>query len=281
MDASLWQGLLKCIKSPVDRTGKAPNLLNMKTTRVMAPMLVWMTLIGLALSMPVAGLQPTFAQTKGIWDGTLTQAKSGIWDDTYTHAKSGVEGDPIDPGNSDGKSGVKNPPWTFFIPPPRYYENVDPEQISDNKKKDYSPYALALFPQNFTYRGRAISKGYYLVKLGDEDGGSPKTNLHAEFPKEYPTVTDPVADFQREQEKHKTRQEKKEEAASAARTLILEQLGNVITVLPINRREAYKAEKGQPKKFKRALAEVVFENHVPLLKYYYKKTIYVTDLSQQ
>lgn len=220
--------------------------------------------------------QAAMAET-GFWDDNFTHAKSGIWDDNFTRAKSGVEGDLLDPGNSDGKSGLKVPTQTFFIPPPRDFENVDPEEIADNKKKDYSPYALALFPQNFVYRGVTISKGYYQVKLGDRNDGSPKANLNelAKKPPSRQTVN--FAPNGLPEDAVPQTSEASDDFDDVKRTLVLKKLGNVVLVLPVDRREVRKRAKGE-KKIKRPISKVEFENHMPVLKYFIKNTVYSTYL---
>lgn len=232
-----------------------------------------LTIVCLLLAMgPPFGL----AQTKGIWDDTLTKAKSGIWDDTFTRAKSGVEGNLMDPGNSDGKSGLKTPPQTFFIPPPRYFEDVDPDELDDTRKKDYSPYALARFTQTVTYQGKRLETGYYLVKLADRWGGSPKTNLHTLTPV---ATTQPGAPGMQPAIQSPPTTIPEPEGDDTRQTLVLKQLGKVIMVLPVHRKERYKPPKGQ-KRSRHAMAEVVMENHRPVLKYYFKKMVYMTDLTQ-
>jgi hypothetical protein len=205
----------------------------------------WLAGVALTVLMgwPSASLLPALAQ----------QAK-GIWDDHGTNAKSGVEGTLLDPGSTEGQSGVKPPPQTYFIPPPRQYEEVDPEEIRETKKRDYTPYALAQLPQTITYRGKLIPKGYYQIKLGFRNEGSPKTNLN-----ETPTLSP-------------------EEQETIRRVLILKQLGKVVAVIPVQRFQVLDLSRKEKKKFKKPTAGLVYEDHAPVLQYRLKDEVYSTIL---
>jgi hypothetical protein len=242
------------------------------------------------------------------WDGGFTQAKSGqwFWDNGYTNAKSGVEGDLKDAGNSDGKSGLKPPSQWFFIPPERYFENVDPNEIDENRKKSYTPYALAMISQNVNYHGIVLSKGYYQVKLGTGAEGSPKTNLQAlsdkppkaqetgnfnpaglpqYAPPSNPNVETlaPLSPLPSPENTAPTNIPTEPlvsipDASPTGQILIFKKLGNVVAVLPVERIEPYKRAKGE-KKAKMPLARVTFEQNKPVLKLLYKDKLYMTDLS--
>lgn len=244
--------------------------------------------ISLLGALPLAGWGEPVKSAPGFWDDSLTKAKSGtwFWDGGLTNAKSGVEADLYDPNDSTGKSGVKPPHQWFFIPPERYYENVDPNEIADTRKKDYVPYAVALFTQNVAYRGVIISKGYYQVKLGAATGGSPKTNLTAMAEK----ANDPAFKPQSTQNFYPNGlpqlappdapppEEAPAPPPEPTQTFILKKLGNVVAVLPVEKVEPYKRPKGE-KKSKQPLAKVFLENQVPVLKLLYKDKLYTTILS--
>ena len=59
--------------------------------------------------------------------------------------------------------------------------------------------------------------------------------------------------------------------------LVLKQLGKVVGVVPIAQRQAYTPKKGE-KLPKQAMAWVDDQGDTPVLKFYYKKTIYSTPL---
>ncbi len=98
------------------------------------------------------------------------------WDDNWTQARSG---DTLlyDKDSKHGNAGTDERPQTFFIPPPRDFWDVDPEELGDYGKKQYTPYALARVTQNISYNGFVLTPGYYLIKPGDYNDGSPRTNL--------------------------------------------------------------------------------------------------------
>ncbi len=104
------------------------------------------------------------------WDGNWTEAKSG--NDFYA-----------DPNSTDGTSGTPLTPLSFFTAPPRKFVDVDPDELNDYYKRgvrrEYSPYALARISHDLHYNGITIPLGYYLIKAGDSDAGSPKTNLRS------------------------------------------------------------------------------------------------------
>jgi hypothetical protein len=101
------------------------------------------------------------------------------WDGNWIEAPSG---DFLYDGNdSQGKSGVSPAPQTYYEAPPRRYDDVDPEELSDyfgkGRRPDYSPYALLRLTQNLHYGPDiTLPAGYYLVKAGDAGDGSPKAH---------------------------------------------------------------------------------------------------------
>jgi hypothetical protein len=274
--------------------------------------LVW----ALILACPGHGWAQETKSPSTFWDGGFTQAKSGqwFWDNGITQAKSGVEGDLKDAGNTDGKSGLKTPSQWYFIPPDRYYENVDPNEIDENRKKSYTPYALAMIPQTVNYHGIVLSKGYYQVKLGTGAEGSPKTNLQAlaakppkaqetgnfnpaGLPQFEPGISPdltppetPLSEMGSLNPISPTMSPAMSPALNAeplasvpevsptGQLMIFKKLGNVVAVLPVERIESYKRAKGE-KKAKMPLARVSFEQNKPVLKLLYKDKLYMTDLS--
>src|SRR3712207_5109025 len=86
----------------------------------------------------------------------LTAPESLAWDGNWTQAESGRGGVIYDPGTTQGNAGTDERPQRFFIPPPRDWAHVDPEEPDDYKRKDYTPYALARITQTVQYQGRTI-----------------------------------------------------------------------------------------------------------------------------
>jgi hypothetical protein len=220
----------------------------------------------------LAGMLGIACLTANAQEGLYGDDQRGIWDGNGTEAKSGVEGELFDPGNTDGQSGVKSNPRNFWIPPVPQHEVVDPDELDDNAGKDYSPYALAQFGGKFSYQGTAIPKGYYHLKLGRVDAGSPKTHLPGQAPQK--SIPD---DLDKKQRKALEKQLKKEKKAGNYNSFVLKQLGKVIAVIPIERREAYEPPEGE-KPPKRPMARIVYEEHRPVLKVVYGKSVYSTVL---
>lgn len=115
----------------------------------------------------------------------LTSAVSLAWDGNWTSARSGEY--PYDSEDSTGKTGVPNAPQLFPTTPSLDYSDVDPEELDDyythgKKARTYTPYALARVSQELRYNSKIlISPGYYLIKTGDFQDGSPnKHNLPVE-----------------------------------------------------------------------------------------------------
>ncbi len=95
------------------------------------------------------------------------------WDGDWTEGQSGVEPNLYDEGNSDTKSGLDGKYEFFYIPPVPQWEQVDWEELQDNRKGNKSPYVILQIPQPVKFRGQWLTKGYYLVKIGDSNDGSP------------------------------------------------------------------------------------------------------------
>jgi hypothetical protein len=239
---------------------------------------VW--LLGLLLSLHF------FLSAAWAWDGNWTEAKSGQGDVIY------------DPDSSQGKAGT-DPPQKFLTPNPRDYADVDPEELDDyyhRRNKDYSPYALARITQDLHYNNIVIPKGYYLVKPGDVNDGSPRVNLKtlnqaapnqsviaAESQGEVGSqlaplyaATDPGSTGTANPQPIPETNPKLNKDAPVYSVFVLKRQGKVIGVVPINRMESYKPPRDQ-KIPKQALAWMEIEDRHPVLKFYFKKQLYCTD----
>lgn len=225
------------------------------------------------------------------------------WDRDWT---SGASGEYLyDSESTQGKSGVPTAPQHYLIPPVPDYDEVDPEELDDyfgHGKREYSPYALARISQELRYNDKiVIPRGYYLVKVGDFQDGSPKTNISQagvtlslekrSFWKSSPKEALP--------EEVPTIKSKKHAPPVLPRVFILKRLGKVVAVVPIHRAEHYiptldrhKDEsvnrepekldsKGTDKTSKKklpsqALAWIEMEDRRPVLKFYHRHHLYST-----
>ncbi len=174
------------------------------------------------------------------------------WDGNWTNARTTMEVIP-DADDSTSEAGTKERPQKFMIPPERFFNNVDPEETSEYKGKDYAPYALARFPVEVPVQGRALQRGYYLVKLGHLDDGSEAVRLTTS------SINPPT------------------DGPAPYRTFLLKQLGNVMGILPIQQIERYQKVKGE-KPPKKPIAWVESERHRSVLKFYYDGYVYSTTL---
>jgi hypothetical protein len=101
------------------------------------------------------------------------------WDGDWTDARSGRTGLFENPGSTDGSAGT-DPPQKYYTAAPRDYIEVDPEELDDyfhRRNKNYAPYALARITQDLHYNQLTVRKGYYLIKPGDPQDGSPRVKL--------------------------------------------------------------------------------------------------------
>jgi hypothetical protein len=232
------------------------------------------------------------------------------WDGDWTQAQSG-KGDIFDdPDSSQGKAGT-DPPQKYLTPNPRDFADVDPEELDDyfdRYKKEYAPYALARIYQDLHYNDRIIPKGYYLIKPGDTNDGSPRVNMKTLYPP--PTSqTIPVmqpsnslpalADADQPATWDNTMRPSPGQTPSSGspkvtpdpnasgaqkidpkdpvyQVFVLKRNGKVMAVVPIHRMETYKPPRKE-KIPKHALAWVEMEDRHPVLKFYYKKRVYCTD----
>ncbi len=191
----------------------------------------------------------------------------GIWDGRWTNAKSGLGVEIPDQGSSEGKSGTDSDPRSYFIPTHQQlnlmYDTVERDDIANvGKVSDYASEALVQFKHRMSFGPYQVEKGYYQIYLGDGYSGSRQVNMGAYNQPLPPDVA-------------KKRNKGKIESYSA---VILKKQGRVVAALPINRRERYDREKDEPKA-KRAFATVAYEPGGPVLKVYYKKWVYITDIS--
>jgi len=230
------------------------------------------------------------------------------WDGDWTHAHSGKVGLFDDPGSSDGKSGT-DPPQKYYKANPRDFVDVDPEELDDyfnRYKKEYSPYALARITQNIRYNNVFIPKGYYLIKPGDINDGSPRISLkNVEPPTELvapnavpigrlaatqPVMDEiPAVDTETLPPMPPSAYPETPSPPSPPATgntlksgepvyqvFVIKKLGKVVAVVPINRMEIYKPKRKEHVP-KHALAWLEQENRRPVLKFYYRKRLYSTE----
>lgn len=111
-------------------------------------------------------VQPVY-QTPSFWNGEWTDATDGYH---YSHP---------DPGSSEGKSGNKpqDKPQHYWIPDPRQWADIDPQQLKDYQGYHYSPYAQLQVWQPLIYGPWKLEKGYYQIRLGQRTDGSSATRL--------------------------------------------------------------------------------------------------------
>lgn len=193
------------------------------------------------------------------WDGNWTQGRSGYGNDIFE-----------DTGRSDGQAGT-DPPQKFWKADPRDYANVDPEELHDyfdkRKNRDYVPYALARVEQALHYQNFTLPKGYYLIKPGDANEGSPLVS---------------IGNLQTPAENNSTSAQPGNRPSSLSKrvafyqSFVIIRQGKVLGVVPVHRMSPYKPPK-EVKAPRQALAWVAWENRRPVLKFYYKKWLYETD----
>ena len=207
------------------------------------------------------------------------------WDGEWTDAKSGRTGLFEDPGSTHGQAGT-DPPQKYYTPAPRDYADVDPEELNDYFKrwdKDYSPYALARITQDLHYRQFVLPKGYYLIKPGDIQDGSPHVKLKNLEPtiaesEPLPEVEEDAQPTSKKKASKKPSPKKNETTLqhSAYQVLVIKRQGKVIVVVPIHRRQFYRPAY-HDKIPNRALAWVEEEDRHPVLKFYFHNWLYATD----
>lgn len=238
-----------------------------------------------------------------------TNPMAWAWDGNWTHAKSGNERDVMDDtGRSDKKAGT-DPPQKYWIPSVRDFADVDPEEIHDyfdRKNRHYTPYALARIEQNIRYNSLSIPKGYYLIKPGDEQDGSPKVNLKNLTGQNLPLsstmdratqslalsneqrlppleteveepIEAPVQQLSPIQTPASSPPPVLDTKAPIYQTLVIIQQGKVMGVVPVHRMSQYRRTDKHEKKPRTAMAWVEWEERRPVLKFYYKKWVYETE----
>jgi hypothetical protein len=208
----------------------------------------------------------------------LTASAGWAWDGDWTQGRSGYGNDIFeDTGRSDGQSGT-DPPQKFWKADPRDYANVDPEELHDyfdkRKHRDYVPYALARVEQALRYQNFTLPKGYYLIKPGDANDGSPLVTLD--------TTRGKVDSLQSPAESGSPPSQPGNRPASLSKrvafyqSFVIIRQGKVLGVVPVHRMTPYKPPR-EVKVPRQALAWVAWENRRPVLKFYYKKWLYETD----
>jgi hypothetical protein len=230
-----------------------------------------------------------------------------FWDGQFTDASSGYHYAWPDAGSSEGKSGnrPKDNPQHYWIPKPRQWEDTDPEEISDRRSKGpfshvYTPYALVRFERDLLYREWKFTKGYYQIKLGNYNDGSPKTKLYPEDesasmaglqtppPTQGATlgnrllkgvktagklldgkapVPDPPDVFESEKQR-----------LASTETLVIKQLGKVVAVLPVLKQTPYGGKRKFPRKLKQPLGSFDYDPNQAWLHVWDGLTIYSTSL---
>ena len=217
------------------------------------------------------------------WDGRWTEASSGSYplpdvEKPYksTHGDSGLE---------------KDRPQHYFKPPNPAFDDVDPDELSDNQGKDYSPYALVRLSQDIELYGKQkITKGYYLVKIGRWSDTSAKQKkqmvkegMQETLPQQ-PPMPDPSEQSRLEKLKDKFERDKKEDQEPYT-VLIFKQNGKELGVIPIERRELVTLPRRQSKKLPKtpmAWIEPDLKNPgAPIVfKFYYRHSMYIAQLNQ-
>lgn len=257
-------------------------------------------------SWPIWIIGVVFSLSIGSW---LSLSSAWAWDGDWTEARSGQVGLFDDPDSTQSKAGT-DPPQKFLTPNPRDYADVDPEELDDyyhRYNKDYSPYALARITQDLRYNNQVIPKGYYLVKPGGMNAGSPRINMATLNAKEAAqaganataganvgsaqqlpalTTTETVTPATWHQPIQPSAGQtpappsqpalKTNRNAPVYQVFVLKRQGKVIGVVPINRMESYQPPRDQ-KIPKQALAWIEIEDRHPVLKFYFKKWVYCTD----
>lgn len=258
--------------------------------------------VGLAVSLLLPLMNLLGGNSALAWDGDWTQARSGrlIFDN---------------PGSTDGQAGT-DPPQKYYTPAPRDYSEVDPDELSDyfnRKNKDYSPYALARISQDLHYNSQMVPKGYYLIKPGNKNAGSPRVNLKtlngpplpddtglapvSNYPDALPKQvlvsavntnppfaapdeslpdTTPALDPAMAPSAGKNVKKKPAPKNPLYEVFVIKRQGKVVLVVPIHRKQMYVPGK-KDKVPDRALAWVEQEDRHPVLKFYYHNWIYSTD----
>jgi hypothetical protein len=205
--------------------------------------------------------------------GAGADKKFNFWDGDWTDGSSGTENDLGDKDDTTGKSGNDPPQW-FFIPSPRQFKDVDPEDLSEQRGRDYTPYAMARLISDVRLQDKKVlKKGYYQVKLGQLNDGSQAN--HLDDPQRQQATILAGASIVSNRKKSSYQQLQR---GTLPQTLVMKQLGKVIVVFPISRREPWRKEKGDKRRYPKPLAGVVQENRRPVLKYFDGKMIYSSDL---
>lgn len=185
-------------------------------------------------------VQPVLA-----WDDRWTQGKSGTWPGYHETEKKWTD------------SGSSPKPFQRERPAPPQFADIDLDENKDNNGKDYSPYSLVRFLHNAQINGKPFTKGYYLVKAGYYGDGSLNSRQAQNI--QYGGLSD------------------KDKKDLPYQIFIFKQQGKVITVIPIERIEPYVIQKGE-KRPKMPMAWVEDEGEQPVLKFYYKKRLYISRL---
>ncbi len=239
---------------------------------------------------------------------TLVQPVGLAWDGDWTDASSGRVELYDNPGSTEKQAG-SDPPQKYYTAAPRDYDEVDPRELDDyyhRFNKNYTPYALVRITQDLHYNSWVIPKGYYLVKPGEVQEGSPQVNLQSlsgPQPSYASKSMVPVSNTPKMLPDADEPEDPADPALSAAiqpvsgsasgmtpasghfslrppkkfyQVLVISRQGKVIAVVPIHRKQAY-APARKEKIPRRALAWLEDEDRHPVLKFYDQHWIYSTD----
>ncbi|MEB3287696.1 MAG: hypothetical protein VKJ04_09350 [Vampirovibrionales bacterium] len=247
-------------------------------------------------------ISPAFA-----WEGRWTNASTGLYPLPDTE-------DPYNDSHTESGIPIKDRIEHFYLPPNPQFEDVDPNELSDNEGRNYSPYALLRLSRDILMYGQMLPKGYYQVKIGTWRDGSPKQKeilrqAGVEEPDVQPGVISQVANIQAEPPPYSepgslstdmtqqdgqakpvdpdkiARLQKKQAKRPAYTSLIFKKNGKVFLMLPIEERQLvilpWKKSRKLPKT---PMAWVEADPNRPdspvLLHYYYRHLHYIAQLGQ-
>lgn len=185
-----------------------------------------------------------------------------------------------DSGNSDGVGVQKERPQMFFIPPPRLFETVDPNELDEMVKGDYTPYALVQVAQEVHYRDKVLPKGYYQIKIGRWYEGSQTVRLHPDDQSRLAPGMSPSSQDSSPQSAARPAVNGPDPATDTdLRVMIFKKLGNVLLVVPITTQEVLHLPKKQRRQLERTpVAKVVEFNAQPVLQVNNGQTLFSAPL---
>ncbi|MGE0201585.1 MAG: hypothetical protein AB7P76_11530 [Candidatus Melainabacteria bacterium] len=205
------------------------------------------------------------AQPALAWDGRWTSAPSGEWP-------------VIDPGSTEGMSYTKERPQTYILPPARNYGDVDPEEFDELSWKDKTPFAPLQLNSTYIAGGKVIPPGFYQIKLGQYDDGSPNVQLDPTLVNAFLKEQQARTDAEKADKKwYSWLIPEKKYAEDHFQTLIIKQAGKVLLVLPIESITPYLKSRGE-KLPGESVVWVDTDENPAQLKFFYKKMVFATNL---